>query len=436
MSVIDQFLEDYKRRMDRYERAAQLCAIQCESGLRRNGLRALVTHRAKRLDSLLDKVTVRNEKKNYQTIAEIYDDIVDLAGVRIALYFPGDRNEVDVLVRSQFRVEKVKNFPEDIDYTYPYPKRFAGYSAHHYRIRLKPSTLPPEEQDLADLLIELQVGSVLMHSWAEVEHELVYKNRLGHLSYDEYAILDELNGLMHAGEVALERLQEAVKRRIQTESRPFSNHYELAAYLYDYLRQTTPQGTEPFIGRADILFRFLQIIGLDTVRSLEPYLCKCNPRLRNKPIVEQIVDIILAQNEEFYEAYNRARQEVSRVDPFGAPHEAVSYFSDKQGLGFFMRQWIAVETLLSELVGNVLFSSENFSSSLQNIRNGLDAESLAELEHVHRLRNRILYGDSWPSEEELTRAGKFLQKLLKKLAQHVPDSERTLRRFLPPAESP
>ena len=30
MSIIDQFLEDYKQRMDSYDRLAQLCAVQCE----------------------------------------------------------------------------------------------------------------------------------------------------------------------------------------------------------------------------------------------------------------------------------------------------------------------------------------------------------------------------------------------------------------------
>lgn len=435
MSIIDQFLEDYKQRMDRFERLAHLCAIQCESGLRRNGLRALVTYRVKRLDSLLEKVTTRNIEKNYQSLSEIYQDIVDLAGVRIALYFPGDRTEVDALIRSHFHVEQIKNFPEDIDYSYPYPKRFSGYSARHYRIRLRPSTLSPEDQDLAQLLVELQVGSVLMHSWAEVEHDLVYKNRPGHLSYEEYAILDELNGLMHAGEVALERLQEAVKRRVQTESQPFSNHYELAAYLYDYLRRIAPGGAEPFIGRADILFRFLQITGLDTVRNLEPYLSLCNPKMRTKPITEQIIDNILAQNEEFYEDYNQARQEVSRTDPFGAPHETVSYFSNKRGLGFFMRQWIAVETLLGEVVGRVLFSADDYVTSLQEIRNGVDGDILSELENIHKLRDQILYGDSWPDEEELTRAGKFLQKLMQKLAQQSPEFEKTIQKRLPPANN-
>ncbi len=49
-----------------------------------------------------------------------------------------------------------------------------------------------------------------MHSWAEVEHDLVYKPINGKLSDEEYAILDEINGLVLSGEIALERLQKAM----------------------------------------------------------------------------------------------------------------------------------------------------------------------------------------------------------------------------------
>lgn len=423
MSIIDQFLEDYKQRMDSYDRLAQLCAMQCENGLRRNGLRALVTYRAKRLDSLLEKVTYRNEEKNYQTIDEIYQDIVDLAGVRIALYFPGDRREVDAFVRSQFTIERIKSFPEDIDYTYPYPKRYSGYSARHYRIRLKPSTLHPEDRFLSNLLVELQVGSVLMHSWAEVEHDLVYKNRLGQLSHDEYVILDELNGLMHAGEMALERLQQAVKKRVQTECQPFSNHYELAAYLYDYRRRKAPERYEPLIGRADILFRFLQIIGLDTVPKLEPILALCSPNSIDKPLVDQLIDRILAQNAKYHEAYAQAHKEVDRIDPFvGTLNEKNCYFSDKKGFGFFIQQWNKAEALLKETVGSILLSK-------------LDSETLKGLENVQEIREQILHSDSWPSEEELTNAGLFLQKLLDNLSQRYPEIRHSLDRKLPSAKN-
>ena len=42
-----------------------------------------------------------------------------------------------------------------------------------------------------------------MHAWSEVEHDLVYKPLQGTLSDEELAILDELNGLVLAGEIAL-----------------------------------------------------------------------------------------------------------------------------------------------------------------------------------------------------------------------------------------
>jgi len=55
-----------------------------------------------------------------------------------------------------------------------------------------------------------------MLAWAEVEHDLVYKPTQGELSEDEYAILDELNTMVLAGEVMLERLQSAgAARRLE-----------------------------------------------------------------------------------------------------------------------------------------------------------------------------------------------------------------------------
>ncbi|WP_213202479.1 hypothetical protein [Erwinia rhapontici] len=41
---------------------------------------------------------------------------------------------------------------------------------------------------------------MLMHARSEVEHELVYKPFQGNLSREEHMILDEINGLVLAGE--------------------------------------------------------------------------------------------------------------------------------------------------------------------------------------------------------------------------------------------
>ena len=406
MALISEFIDDYKGKIGHYEHLAQTCAYQCESALKRQGIRALVTSRAKKLDSLASKVETRAKEKAYQSIEEIYDDIVDLAGVRVALYFPGDREEVDHFIRSHFNVDHVKDFPEALQHPGAYQKRFLGYVGRHYRLRLKPETLPLEDLHLANYVIELQVGSVLMHAWAEVEHDLVYKSTEGFLSQDEYAILDELNCLMHAGEIALERLQTAAKRRINTERQPFSNHYELSSYLYDHTRKASHRSeSEPFIGRTDVLFHFLKDIGLNSVPALKPVLQSCNLDSKEQPLAQQIVDRILRKNPDFYSAYNEARIAVGRSDPYGTPDEYVSYFSDKENLGSFMRQWIASEKLIGDTIGHLLNGDAPKDMALNE-------QALEKLRQITELRNEILYGNQLPSESDMINAEEFLQEIM------------------------
>jgi ppGpp synthetase/RelA/SpoT-type nucleotidyltranferase len=93
-----------------------------------------------------------------------------------------------------------------------YKKRFSGYLPTHHRVYLREFSMNEAEKRYASALIEVQGASVLTHAWAEVEHELVYKPQQGSLSYDEYSILDQINGLVVAGELALEQLQRVGKQ--------------------------------------------------------------------------------------------------------------------------------------------------------------------------------------------------------------------------------
>ena len=58
-----------------------------------------------------------------------------------------------------------------------------------------------------------------MHAWAEVEHDLTYKQKKGTVSYDEHESLDEINGLVLAGELSLQRLQRISELRIASEGK-------------------------------------------------------------------------------------------------------------------------------------------------------------------------------------------------------------------------
>jgi len=185
MEVLAKFLEQYIRDIDYYERASKLCANICENELETAGIRAIVTYRAKRPDKLKDKLIKRNEKHKYKNVQEILEDIVDLAGVRIAIYFPGDKEEVEKFIKSTFEVVEVKEFPQDQEPNGGsgiYKKVFSGYHATHYRVRLKPEHYGDDMKNHWDALIEIQIATVLMHAWAEVEHDLVYKPLSGKLS--------------------------------------------------------------------------------------------------------------------------------------------------------------------------------------------------------------------------------------------------------------
>lgn len=313
MSIIDGFLEDYRKKFDFYQEIAGICAQICETNMKQMGIRAIVTSRAKKPERLREKLEKRSFQKNYESIEEIDGDIVDLSGVRIALYFPGDLNKVQQFIESNFQVKECKVFPELMQSqeakSKEYKKRFSGYWATHYRVHLKSKDMPRDSKKYSQPLIEIQVASALMHAWAEVEHDLVYKPFSGDLSYEEYQILDELNGLVLAGEIALERLQKAVKDRVSEGGKEFNNHYELAMYLYNKLGPIAKDSQrEIVLGRVDLLFNTLKSFRFNKPEHLKGILLHIDPDTKNRSIVDQIIDKIRELNPALYESYLNVKQ--------------------------------------------------------------------------------------------------------------------------------
>ena len=59
---------------------------------------------------------------------------------------------------------------------------------------MKEESLDKTQQKYATARIEIQVASVLMHAWSEVEHDLVYKPLSGTLSEEELLPVRHLAG--------------------------------------------------------------------------------------------------------------------------------------------------------------------------------------------------------------------------------------------------
>lgn len=91
MNIIDEFIKHYEKEYDFYGTSSKLVAQQLENALHTSGIRAIVTYRAKNPQRLKTKLIQRDKEHHYSALEDIYNDICDFSGVRVALYFPSDR---------------------------------------------------------------------------------------------------------------------------------------------------------------------------------------------------------------------------------------------------------------------------------------------------------------------------------------------------------
>lgn len=419
MNVKKRFLDQYLKEVDYYENAAQICSDSCQNFLERSGLRAIVTYRVKRPDRLSEKLNKRQNRRQYATVEAIYEDIVDLAGVRIALYFPGDLEAIDRFIKSHFLVKQVKTFPLT-DYNpmtdSGYQRRFSGYHAAHYRVMLDPKNCSEHDHKYANALIEIQVASVLMHAWAEVEHDLVYKPLSGALSTDEYEILDELNGLVLSGEIALKRLQKAVQDRVKRMSVSFDNHYDLASFLFDRVCQKCINIDEIVMGRVDQLYKFLSLSDLNSTEKLEHYIEVLSFDYQKETIVEHILDVILLEHPEFYGHLISAKADGSKKNPYADELEEPE---TKRELVTFLESWFDHQTILRKYVEGHFPSAfvDRHNLNYDLIAEHLDDPSLKEsLNTVKSFRDQLVYQQIVvPPIEDIT----AMQTILSSLIEHT-----------------
>ncbi|SIR74740.1 GTP pyrophosphokinase family protein [Microbacterium sp. RURRCA19A] len=420
MGVIDEFLDEYDREFDYWEAAGSLARTLLEAELSSSGLRAIVTSRAKSLSRLRAKIESRNRENIYVSTDAIRADIVDLAGVRVALYFPGQMAEVERAVRALFAVDSEKSFPDPLAPPDPRSPRFSGYGAKHFRVRVPEARLSEGAERYASALIEVQVASVLMHAWSEVEHDLVYKPYGGDLSGPEYALLDQLNGLVLSGEIALEQLQRATDARLASSATPFQDHYELAEFLRARLAPLAGEFTDAALGRVDILFGFLLEENLATIASVEPYLDSMEEDFQQRPVAEQLADLMLTGDRDRYDAYLRASK--STRQPSSSRRRSREDDHQSSGsvetLGEFVAAWAALESRLRSLArhdGPRILSLPSIIRELAE-HDVLPESQVSELHRLRRLRNDVFHGAAQDlPDEELRHATNSVREVIANL---------------------
>ncbi|NVK20449.1 MAG: hypothetical protein HWE30_17280 [Methylocystaceae bacterium] len=162
------FIEDYMSVRPSYQMFAERIELLLKELLRSNNIKVHFTEsRAKSIESFSEKL-----KRPSKKFKDPMKEMPDLAGVRLVLYYLDDVESVGKLLKKEFKIieEVVDHQPDHFS-----PDQF-GYLSMHYIVALNQKRFQLTEwAGFKNFRAEVQVRTVLQHSWAAVSHALQYK---------------------------------------------------------------------------------------------------------------------------------------------------------------------------------------------------------------------------------------------------------------------
>ncbi|KAI1480170.1 hypothetical protein F4774DRAFT_425274 [Daldinia eschscholtzii] len=245
-----------------------------------------------------------NDWGPFENTESMLNALHDFGGARVCVYFPGDVEKVmSFLRRSEsikiIQISQKTQGTADMDELRKYdleekPARseslFTGYRATHVTVELLGDAVPEWHRG-SHYKVEIQIGTVVMHAWSQIEHDIIYKSGENEPSDEERGILDLFNGIVIAGEAALKQLAGCNARKERDRSREDSaiatNHYKLgawlAAYCDEYSLRLGGAATVPAWNELDKLLDILRSSGEHTSGKLRELLHKVQGSSRSNP---------------------------------------------------------------------------------------------------------------------------------------------------------
>ncbi len=169
------------------------------------------------------------------------------------------------------------------------------------------------------------------------------------------------------------------------------------------------------MGRADVLLRFLELVSKNKPRDLDPYLDKLDPSDESTPIVDQIVDRVIAGDRQLYEKYAMARQEVGPRNPYASVEEEPG---SRLAFAKFIARWIDLERELRERAraqGRLPRSTMAVFAPSFLMELGLAKEEVYQFGHLRNIRNMVIHGMGALDEGELKQASEATSAILDRI---------------------
>ena len=284
LNLIPPAVARYHRERDRYVKLADRVAQICRDDIcDQNAIRAQVTFRVKSEKSLEGKLKrfSQSDDRNYSDVDDIFHNISDLAGVRIAAYREEDCEKIIQHLEREFSGpdgqividRKDKKRPENESY----------YRAIHAQICLPKDDLVGTYDNVGDISCEVQICTMIAHVWNEIEHDIGYKPELGSPSSDEAYYLAQLGKIVRQGDYTVSLLLAANDHRSSAradDGLPLATHADFVD-VHDFVSRMREfgEGAMPkFSENSGQLFDLLVDLDLANPRKLTDNLANFDPQ--------------------------------------------------------------------------------------------------------------------------------------------------------------
>jgi len=169
MSKLERILDQYGEEKNKYRDFLNAVVNIIENIINPNEFKRLpISFRVKERDSLERKILRQNSM--YKDLSEVSD----IAGARIITLFADAIGGIKQIIKDEFIVIGIEDKADGMP-----PDRF-GYVSLHMDVKISDErTNLLEYSRFKGMQAEIQIRTLLQHTWAEIEHDLGYTNKTG-----------------------------------------------------------------------------------------------------------------------------------------------------------------------------------------------------------------------------------------------------------------
>jgi putative GTP pyrophosphokinase len=162
--IVEEIANSWKIEEPLYQELERVVSDYLKQHISETETLPVISHRLKTVSSMA-KTALRKGK----TYSELHDKL----GFRIVCHFKSDLQVVRDFITKSFDVRHYEAKAERLKFDQ------LGYVSDHYEVSIDANKPEFEaHKNLAQYIFEIQVRTICQHAWADVEHELAYKQEI------------------------------------------------------------------------------------------------------------------------------------------------------------------------------------------------------------------------------------------------------------------